>query len=386
MKNIYALVILFLLLISNSKFLQAQDPNYSQFYFKESYYNPALVGANSGLRGVLTHRQIWTNAAGANTTTDMSLEYYDRYFFNGSFGLYANNYLRGGNFMQTTLFGLRYSKRMMLSSDWMIQFGIQGGYVMKRVNMSDLNFTDEFDPRKGHVYETEFAYGDDDGKAGYADFSAGAMLRFNIKPRPSVTAATTTFGFAMHHITQPNESVLKGGEESQLPAKLNAHLYSVIRLNSGNFHDKHFFLAPGVIYENQTLLENMFSSPGAQTMTFGTNFLIPVSTPLISSLTTGVWARKQFYHDLNTKSFENLTSKSFDALIVVLGYTKFNKKGKRLYRINYSYDLTISNATYKTGGTHEVVFSFELNDLALPGGHRTWGAVKHPADKFFHMR
>lgn len=385
MKNIYALAILSLLLISNSKLLKAQDPNYSQFYFKESYYNPALVGANSGLRGVLTHRQIWTNASGTNTTTDLSLEYFDRYFFNGAFGVYANSYLRGGDFLQTNLFGLRYSKRLMLSSDWMIQLGIQGGYVMKRVNMSILEFTDEFDPRLGQVYETEFAYDDDDGKAGYADFSAGAVLRFNIKPRPSRTAATTTFGFAMHHLTQPNESVLEGNE-SRLPTKFNTHLYSVIRLNSSSFHDKHFFAAPGIVYENQSPMSTMFSAPGAQTMTFGTNFIIPVSTPFISSLTAGVWARKQFYHNLNTESMKSLTSKSFDALIVVLGYTKYNKSGKRLYRINYSYDLTVSNATYKTGGTHEVVFSFELNDLAIPGGKRVWGAVRHPADRFFHMR
>lgn len=388
MKKIYALAFLSLLFISSSKLLQAQDPNYSQFYFKESYYNPALVGANTGLRGVLTHRQIWTQANGMNTTSDMSLEYFDRYFFNGAFGMYAQSYLRGGDMLQTTLFGGRYSKRLMINSDWMIQLGIQGGYVMKQANLNNIHFSDEFDPRLGHVYETEFTAGKDEGKASYADFSAGAVLRFNIKPRPSVTAATTTFGIAMHHLTQPNEAVLNGGD-SPLPAKLNTHLYSVIRLNSSNFRQKHMFACPGIIYENQSPMSEMFSAPGAQTMTFGANFIIPTKTAFISSLTAGVWGRKQFYHITESISYESLTSKSFDAIVLVLGYTKYQtrgtSKGKRLYRINYSYDLTVSNATLKTGGTHEIVFSFELNDLALPGGKRIWGPVKAPADRFFHM-
>jgi len=69
--------------------LVAQDPNFSQFYYKETYYNPAFAGINPGLRGVLTNRQLCTNVPGNWGTYNLSVDYYDVKFLHGGFGLNA---------------------------------------------------------------------------------------------------------------------------------------------------------------------------------------------------------------------------------------------------------------------------------------------------------
>jgi len=387
MKKRYSILLtLISCLIASS--LLAQDPNFSQFYYKETYYNPAFAGINPGLRGVLTNRQLWTNVPGNWGTYNLAVDFYDVKFLNGGFGLNAVTYFRGEGFSRTDQIALQYGKRLPINQNFIFQLGAQAQYVMRTIDYSYLTFSDQLDARFGSIYETEFVKEDIDPQ-NYFDFSAGFLTRFNIKKTPVKQIMTTTAGIAFHHLTEPSDSYIDG--DSKLPMKVNAHMYSVIRINRGGFYNSYFLVAPGVMFESQKLRKNWFNSDesGAKTLAFGVNAIIPAKMSFLTSFYAGVWARKQFWKRAtikeSVKESSDLKNTEFDALVFTLGYIDYlDRRKQRSYRLMYSYDLTVSNAGVQTGGTHEVTLVLEIRDLALPGKPRMWKYVKHPADRFFH--
>lgn len=375
----------FMFVLSN-----AQDPTFSQFYNKEMYYNPAFTGINPGLRVLVTDRELWTNVPGNYNTMSFAIDFYDVKFANGGLGAIVTRASKGEGFMTSTNTGIQYAKRIGITPDFIMQLGASATYNWNRLDFSGLHFPDEYDARFGNIYETEFQAptGDGDiGKADFFDFSAGMVARFNIKMTPIKPLAINTLGVALHHLSQPDQSYLNNGD-AKLPMRLTLHWYSMFRVGFGGFrYNGHMLVAPGVLFENQAEAENMFSKDeaGYKTLNFGINGYIPVKLSFISQINLGVWARKQYYktEDIDLSGLGG-GAKKFDAVIWQIGYHKMDRHGKRLYRVNYSYDMTVSTAGLATGGTHEITLIIELHDLALPGRSKRWGYIKNPADLFFH--
>lgn len=385
MKKFYLLLLLFAGFLCNVA--KAQDPNFSQFYYNEAYYNPAFTGINNGLRGVLTNRSFWTNVPGTYRTSHLMVEYHDAYFLNGAFGLNVQSWTKGESFLMSNQVGLQYAKRLYIGSA-QFQLGAGGNFVSQSLDFSQLVFPDQLDPRLGQIYQTEFQRPSDKANINFFDFNAGAVCRFNIMQTSTKAIATNNIGIAFHHLTQPNQSYLDKGE-SKLPLKVNIHWYSFFRISRNAFYNSHFYIAPGAMFETQKMANTMLKAneAGFKTLSFGANAIIPSRLSFMSQLYTGLWMRKQFYKKVALSDVKkDIKSKNFDALVLMLGLIKYSRDGKRSVRFSYSYDLTVSNATFRTGGTHELIISVELHDLALPGGKRKWGYVKHNlTDKFFHM-
>ena len=245
---------------------------------------------------------------------------------------------------------------------------------------------EELDPRFGAIYETEFVP-PEEGKwsQGVFDYNAGAAVQFNIRQTPVKYLATGIFGVAFHHLSQPDMSWIDDGQEAPLPMKFDVHGYMQFRINRQGFHNRYFLICPGFIFENQAEANQWFkgSESGSKTLTFGMNATIPSKVSFMSSLYVGCWARKQFIKEFNLDEVKStFKAKSFDAVILTLGYIKYSKDKKQLYQFLYSYDMTISNAGLSTGGTHEVTLSFEIHDLAIKGKSARRSAVPHPNDKF----
>jgi len=383
MKKFYLLFFLFTGLIFQA---EAQDPNFSQFFFKEAYYNPAFTGINPGLRAVLTNRQFWTTVPGNYMSTHLMVEFYDVKFLNGAFGLNVLSATKGESFLVSNQVGLQYAKRIGISRDVILQLGLAGAYGTQNVQYQNLKFPDQFDPRLGNIYQTEFVAPVGKNKP-FFDFSAGAVCRFNIMQTSTKPIATNNVGISFFHINEPDNGYLPNSQ-AKLPLKVNAQWYSVIRVNRNSFYNSYFLLAPGVLYENQKLSKNLFSSDesGFKTISFGLNGVIPARLSFMSQLYTGVWMRKQFAKRVDIgKAYSTITNKNFDAVIFMLGIIKYSRDGKQNWRVCYSYDMTVSNATMATGGTHEITLAIEIHDLALPKGGRNWGYVHHPADRFFNI-
>lgn len=390
MKKIYLLLSLLVALSAIGTRLAAQDPNFSQFYFKESYYNPAFIGINPGLRGVLTNRQFWSNVPGDHSTTHLAIDYYDVKLLNGGVSVFGTTYTKGEGWIRTSSAGLGYAKRIGITDDFIMQVGGSAQYTMNKYDFDALTFSDQFDPVHGPIYQSEFSKDLLSSSRNYFDYSAGIVARFNIKTGPNKILATNNIGASIHHITEPEMTLFVDSTGTKLPAKFNLHAYSVIKVNRSSFYNAYFLVAPGIIYENQALKETWFDSKyetSAKTLSFGFNAIIPSRMPFMSSLYTGAWMRKQYWKKESLSEVKSsLKNKTFDSFIVMLGFIKYNKSGNRLYRVAYSYDLTVSNASYRTGGSHEITLAIELHDLALPGRSKNWGYVKNPGDRFYHMK
>lgn len=386
MKKIFRVLLVLLAAVSTLK-LYAQDPNFSQFYLKEVYYNPAFIGINPGLRGTVTDRHLWTSVPGEWGTQSIAFDFYDTKFAEGGVAAHLMRNSQGENYLNTFLGGVGYAKQIRILPDLMMQLGAGAQYVFKTLNYSKLTFVDEFDARFGRIYETEFQPSEEGWwSQGFLDYNAGMVVKFNIRKTPVKYLASNTVGIAFHHLSQPDMSWLDDGNEAPLPLKMNIHAHTMLRFDRSGFHNRYFLITPGFLFENQLAARDWFkgTEAGAKTISFGTNALIPSRVSFMSSLYVGLWARKAFIKKEALKEdLSKIKNASFDSMIFTVGYNKNSRDQKSLYQIVYSYDMTISSAGVTTGGTHEITLSFEIHNLKLPGRDGRRSAVPHPNDKFF---
>jgi type IX secretion system PorP/SprF family membrane protein len=285
--------------------LRAQDPEFTQFYANPLYLNPAFAGTNRCPRLVMNYRNQWPSLTGNFVTTSAS---YDQYVntIQGGLGLIVmNDRAAQGTLNTTTLSGM-YSYQQPISRKFSIKAGLQASYFQKTLDWSKLTFGDMIDPRKGFIYQTNDVQRGGQVKA--IDFSAG-ILGFSEK---------FYGGLAVHHLNEPNESLILG--TSRLPMKYTVHAGAVIPIEKKS-KDNDARLSPNVLYrrqgEFQQLNLGMYVSKG----------------PLVA----GLWFRGLLFGQTYR-----------DAFIATVGIQT------DVVRFGYSYDITISELTPSTGGSHEV--------------------------------
>ena len=138
------------------------------------------------------------------------------------------------------------------------------------------------------------------------------------------------FGFAAHHLNEPNESMIIGN--SKLPMRLTGHVGAEIKLGKKSRYNNGTSIMPNIIYQYQQ---------GFQELCIGTYIKHNV-------FTTGIWFRNK------------------DAFIVSLGINSKN------FKIGYSYDITVSKLNNGTShGSHEISLGLNLNCKAKPTTFRT---------------
>ena len=204
-----------------------------------------------------------------------------------------------------------YSYQIPVTRRFSLKAGIQATWAQKSVDWSKLTFGDMIDERRGFIYTTQEVQRDK--AANYVDFSAG-ILGFSEK---------YFVGFAVNHLTQPDESVIQG--TSPLPRKYTFHAGGVIPVQSKG---EPASLSPNLLVQMQgkftQINYGMYFSKG----------------PIIG----GLWYRNS------------------DAFIALIGlHTGILKFG-------YSYDITITKLTQTTAGSHEL--SLGLNFDCKPKKRR----------------
>ena len=287
--------------------VSAQDPEFTQFYANPIYLNPAFAGTNICPRVNLNWRNQWPGVSGTFITYSASFDQHSE-AIHGGLGLLVTTD-QAANSLQTTRVSGMYSYQLKISRKFSIRMGMEATFFQKTLDWSKLTFGDMIDPRRGFVLQT----GDQPrgGSTAGLDFSAG-FLGFS---------ESFYFGFAAHHLTQPNESLIK--EESKLPMKLTAHAGAMIPLAgaASQYQTEDAMISPNIIYRRQA---------DFQQLNMG---LYVKKGPLVG----GVWYRNR------------------DAFIVLLGIQSDNLK------IGYSYDVTISKLANATAGSHELSFQINFN-------------------------
>lgn len=275
--------------------VKAQDPEFTQFYANPLYLNPAFAGTARCPRLVFNYRNQWPGISGNYVTYNAS---YDQHIddFSGGIGVLAMTDQAGVGTLTTTRASFIYSYQLPVNRKFSIRAALEATFHHKHVDWSKLTFGDMIDPRRGFVYTTNEVQRDK--PVNTADFSAG-LLGFSEK---------FFFGFAVHHLTEPNESVIQG--QSPLPMKFTAHAGTVIELPARD----ETTISPNILFRMQEDFKQI-------------NFGMYVTKGVMVG---GLWYRNA------------------DAFIVLVGVDQGN------FKFGYSYDITISKLGTKTAGSHEL--------------------------------
>lgn len=295
----------------------AQDPQFTQFYANPIYLNPAFAGSYGCPRFNMNYRNEWPSLSGNYVTYSMS---YDQYFKNisGGIGVIALHDQQGQGTIYTSSLGLIYSYHLKVNRKFSMLFGAKAAMTNKYLDWDKLTFGDMIDPRRGFIYQTgDVPRGGSryffDASAGFVGFSKSFF-----------------FGFAAHHLNQPNESMIIG--VSKLPIRMTGHMGAEIQLGKKSQYTNITSIMPNVIYQYQN---------GFQELALGTYIKY-------GAFNVGAWYRNR------------------DAFILSIGINT----GK--FRLGYSYDVTVSKLNNGvSGGSHEVSLGLNLNCKDKPVTFRT---------------
>lgn len=304
-------LVITLLTMAVAKFSYAQDPHFSQFYANPLYLNPAFAGTAVCPRLILNFRDQWPSIAGTYITYNAS---YDQHIekIKGGIGFLVNTDRTGQGILNTTTASFMYSYRLEVNREFSMKMAVQATYFQKKLDWTKLTFGDQIDSRHGFVYPTSE--------------TPGTLMRQNIDFQAGVLGYGKNYfvGFAVHHLTQPNEGF---NTLSRMPRRYTVHAGGVINLvkkNRRNNHDHFPTLSPNILFMQQG---------NTQVLNYGLYF---IRYPFVG----GVWFRQNF--------------KNSDAFIFMAGIQA------SMFKIGYSYDLTVSKLANMSGGAHEVSFALQF--------------------------
>ena len=133
-----------------------------------------------------------------------------------------------------------YSYQMKLSRKFSVRLGFEATFWQKKLDWNQLTFGDMIDPIRGFVYQTgDLPRGGSRSGLDLICWFLGFSEQFY-------------FGFAAHHLTEPNESLLTN-ETSPLPRKFTGHMGFHIPW-SGNgtvYRETETIISPNVLYRMQ---------------------------------------------------------------------------------------------------------------------------------------
>jgi type IX secretion system PorP/SprF family membrane protein len=301
------ILVIAVFLINCSINLYAQDPIFTQFYSNPVYLNPAFAGSNKCPRIVSNFRNQWPGFSGDFITTSLT---YDQYVdkIKGGLGVILMSD-QVAKTLKSNEASFVYSYHQHLSRKFTLNFGIQGTYISKSVDRSNLTFGDMIHPRRGFVLSTQDVI--NYAPVDIFDFSAGIL------------GYTDKFyvGFATHHLTEPSFSYISTNNTSFLNRRYTAHAGTEISLNSKSlFSEEEKSLSPSVLFIKQG---------DFQQLNFGLYYKK-------GNYVVGAWYREG------------------DSFIVTAGMNT------KLLRIGYSYDLTTSQLGVYSGGSHEISIALKL--------------------------
>lgn len=282
--------------------LMAQDPGFTQFYANPLYLNPAFAGTAKCPRICMNYRNEWPGLNNAYVTYSAS---YDQHVDNlsGGIGILATSDRAGDGTLTTNRISGIYSYQLTVSREFTLKFGLEGTYHQKSLDWSKLTFGDMIDRRRGFVWNTNEIPVSNRAQA--VDVSAG-VLGYSKR---------YFFGFAAHHITQPEEGFITK-TNVKLPIKFTGHAGAMIPLEKGN----ETFISPNILYQRQQ---------DFQQLNLGLYFVK-------NKIVGGLWYRNQ------------------DAFIVLIGLQTKN------FKVGYSYDVTVSKLANVSAGSHEVTMQLQF--------------------------
>ncbi len=338
MRKAFVLFLIIVLALPGS--VNAQDPQFSQFYAAPLYLNPAFAGSTQQARVGVNYRNQWPSLE-ANFVTFSA--YFDMFIEdkNSGVGLLLMRDREGQQGLSSTSIAVQYAYQLYIN-DWLtFRPGLQAAFFNRNVNFADLTFGDQFNPLTG---ELENPSGETFGdlSKNFVDISAGGIFY----------TRNAWLGVAAHHLNTPNQAFDDGSDPNELPRKLSVH--GGVKL----------MFKPGVMGSGLYARPQERSlSPTFQYKTQGEFDQLDLGMYLtLEPLIIGTW-----YRGLPFKSLEGFSNN--ESIVLLVGFTK--KRPSDVLNIGYSYDFTISRLGSGSGGAHEVSisYSWSTKDPRKPPRH-----------------
>jgi type IX secretion system PorP/SprF family membrane protein len=309
-------LIAWMLLLSITQQVKGQDPEFSQFYANPLYLNPAFTGTSEYQRVVTNYRNQWPKQGNTYVTYNFT---YDKFVNSIRSGigvkLMYDRELNGVvNSINTSFL---YSYHIMANDRLFFTMALEAGFNYKRFNTSGLIFPGMIDQGTGAITGT-YPLPFEDGQKIFPDFSFGMVGQQD----------NVYFGIAIHHLTQPDQSIIEGDQMGRLPLKLTIHAGAKGHEFHRGLYSRGFTLSPNLVYQQQ----------GA-----------------FKQINTGIYMKEDWF--AFGLWYRNNLSVRPDALIAMIGIQK------EKFQFGYSFDFSLSNIAAYSNGSHEISLTFFFGEL-----------------------
>ena len=297
--------------------VSAQDPQLSQFYAAPLYLNPALTGNTHQDRIGLNYLLQWPAIGPGYNTYAVTYDHRSPGANSGIGGMVMHD--RAGSFgLNFTQAALSYSYEARINRRQAIRGGMRVGYTMRSYDTRNMLFADQV-IRDNAPTSIEPAML---GSVSYFDFSTGFLYY----------SEQFWGGFSINHLNQPQQSLYLEGD-AQLPMRTSVHVGYRFAVDGRQFRHSETTMTLAAHYKAQGKWDQLDLGGYID----------------YSSITFGLW-----YRGLpGVKAYQPGYSND-DAVIAMFGYeTPYQ------LRIVYSYDVTVSKLTLKSGGAHEISLIYE---------------------------
>lgn len=300
--------------------LKAQDPIFSQYYAAPLQINPAFAGNAYAPHFTFNYRNQWPSLRAYQTYAASYDQYVDH--LNSGFGILVLTDDAGDGLITTNKVGGVFAYRLQVNRDWFVKLGAEVSGVQTRYNWDQFIFFDQIDEKLGPFsaggipFPTEEQTPDDPNNF-YLDASAGMLIYNRI----------FYGGFSIKHLNRPDQGILGINDNLSegLPMRYSIHAGAEIEIIEGNKRRPSAFISPNLLYVRQGDFAQLNVGAYGQ---YGAFFL-------------GAWFRH-----VQTNS---------DAVIALIGVEE------GIFKIGYSYDLTVSGLSGFTGGSHEISLGIKLD-------------------------
>lgn len=301
----------FMLLMTAGLQLKGQDPEFSQFYANPLYLNPAFTGTSAYPRVVTNYRNQWPKQGNTYVTYNLTYDRFVNSIRSGiGFKIMYDRELNGVvNSINTSFL---YSYHIKANDRLFFTMALESGFIYKQFNTSGLIFPGMIDQGTGTITGT-YPLPFENGQKIIPDFSFGVAGQMD----------DVYFGLALHHLTQPDQSIIEGDQIGRLPLKLTLHAGAKGHRFHRGLLSREFTLSPNLVYRQQGSFKQI-------------NLGIYMKEDW---LTFGLWYRN------------NLSVRP-DALIAMIGIQK------EKFQFGYSFDFSLSNVSAYSYGSHEISMIF----------------------------
>lgn len=201
----------------NMTFMYSQDPSFAQPYANKMVLNPAFAG-DTECAVITTGYRNHLPESGAYNTYVLSFQTASD-LLNGGFGFIFMNDRQGKGIFNRYSLSASYAYHFNLTRNISVNAGLEAGIVHRNRKTAGLLFPDMLDPYSGGQTSQDII---PDGSRNFPDISSGIIASYK----------NYYFGFALHHIAQPDESV-STNIEHPLRRKFTFHAGTSIPVGTG---------------------------------------------------------------------------------------------------------------------------------------------------------